>query len=149
MNDEKEKKEEQLKANLARIRHRIIVMSGKGGVGKSFIAANLAYGLALQGKKVGILDADIHGPSVAKITNIEGKPIPVHPQNGLPTPIKVTSNLSVLSVASLLRSDHDALIWRGPMKMALLKQFIWLLTVPREPGTNPSVWFRSWVTLME
>lgn len=118
-----EKKEIQLQNNLSRIKNRIMVMSGKGGVGKSFIAVNLAYGLAMQGKKVGILDVDIHGPSVAKLTNIEGIPIPVHEESGMPTPIKALSNLSVLSVASLLQSENDALIWRGPLKMALIKQF--------------------------
>lgn len=144
MIDEKAQKEEQIKANLARIKHRLIVMSGKGGVGKSFVAANLAYGLALQGKTVGILDVDIHGPSMVKITNIEGKPIPVHPESGLATPIKVFSNLYVLSVASLLGTDHNALIWRGPLKMALIKQFFsdfyWeeldYLVVDCPPGTG-------------
>lgn len=120
---ESDQKEIQVKANLSRIRHRIMVMSGKGGVGKSFIAVNLAYGLALRGKNVGLLDADVHGPSIAKLTNIEGETIKVHPPTGLPTPIKVFSNLYVLSVASLLDSDKSALIWRGPLKMALLKQF--------------------------
>jgi len=142
--DEKEKKEEQIKANLAKIKHRIIVMSGKGGVGKSFIAANLAYGLALQGKVVGILDVDIHGPSIAKITNIEGKSIPVHLKSGLPTPIKVFSNLYALTIASLLRTEDKALIWRGPLKMALIKQFFsdfyWeeldYLVVDCPPGTG-------------
>ncbi len=139
-----EKKDAQLKANLARIRHRIIVMSGKGGVGKSFIAANLAFGLALEGKRVGILDADIHGPSIAKLTNIEGKPIQIHPETGIPTPIKVFSNLYALSVASLINSDDSALIWRGPLKMALLRQFLtdfqWeeldYLVVDCPPGTG-------------
>lgn len=98
-------------------------MSGKGGVGKSFVAANIAYGLASQGKKVGLLDADIHGPSIAKLTGIEDKTINKHSLNGMPTPIKVLSNLSVLTVASLLESDSDALIWRGPLKMVLIKQF--------------------------
>ena len=141
---ENDKKETQLKANLARIKHRIIIMSGKGGVGKSFIAANLAFGLALEGKRVGILDADIHGPSIAKLTNIEGKPIQVHPETSVPTPIKVFSNLYALSVASLIKSDDSALIWRGPLKMALLKQFLtdfqWeeldYLVVDCPPGTG-------------
>ncbi len=137
-------KEAQIKTNMGKIKHRIMVLSGKGGVGKSFIATNLAYGLAMQGKKVGILDADIHGPSVAKLTNIEGVPIPIDEKSGMPTPIKALSNLSVLSVASLLSSENSALIWRGPMKMALIKQFfsdfMWeeldYLIVDCPPGTG-------------
>lgn len=142
--DENAIKEARIKENLSKIKHRIMVLSGKGGVGKSFIAVNLAYGLAMQGKKVGILDSDIHGPSVAKLTNIEGVPIPVNPESGNPMPIKALSNLSVLSVASLLSSENSALIWRGPMKMALIKQFFsdfeWeeldYLIVDCPPGTG-------------
>lgn len=139
-----ENKDAQIQANLDRIKHRIIVMSGKGGVGKSFIAVNLAYGLAMQGKKVGLLDADIHGPSIAKLTNIEGVPIPVNPETGRPAPIKALSNLSVLSIASLIKDEDSAIIWRGPMKMALIKQFFsdfdWeeldYLVVDCPPGTG-------------
>ncbi len=139
-----ENKEKEIQANLARIKHRIIVMSGKGGVGKSFIATNLAYGLAMQGKKVGLLDVDFHGPSIAKLTGIEGVPIPVNPETGRPTPIKVLSNLSVLTLASILDSESSAVIWRGPLKMARIKQFFsdfdWeeldYLVVDCPPGTG-------------
>lgn len=133
-----------IKANLDRIKHRIIVMSGKGGVGKSFVAVNLAYGLAIQGKKVGLLDADIHGPSIAKLTKIEGVPLSVNEETGRPMPIKALSNLSVLTVASILSKEDSAIIWRGPMKMALIKQFFsdfdWeeldYLIVDCPPGTG-------------
>jgi len=143
-NEHKSKQDIQVQANLDRIKHRIMVMSGKGGVGKSFVAVNLAYGLAMQGKTVGILDADIHGPSVAKLTGIEGVPIPIHQQCSKPMPIMALSNLHVLSVASMLSSDSSALIWRGPMKMALIKQFFsdfeWppldYLIVDCPPGTG-------------
>lgn len=136
-------KELQIQKNLDKINHRIMVMSGKGGVGKSFVAINLAYGLAMQGKRVGILDSDVHGPSVAKLTGIEGVPIPIS-EDGKPMPIKVLSNLYVLSVASLIASDDSALIWRGPLKMALLKQFFsdfeWptldYLIIDLPPGTG-------------
>ncbi|MDZ4121189.1 MAG: Mrp/NBP35 family ATP-binding protein [Candidatus Cloacimonadaceae bacterium] len=142
--DENAQKEKNLRENLARIKHRILVMSGKGGVGKSFIAVNLAYGLAMQGKKVGLLDVDIHGPSLAKLMNIEGMPIPMNKQGDMPTPIKVLSNLSVLTVATLLADADAALIWRGPLKMALIKQFFtdfeWeeldYLVVDCPPGTG-------------
>ena len=137
-------KEYQIKNNLGKIKHRIAVMSGKGGVGKSFISVNLAFGLAMQGFQVGLLDADIHGPSVAKLTGIEGVAIPASQESGMPMPIQVLSNLHVLSVASLLSSEDSALIWRGPMKMALIKQFFsdfdWpeldYLTIACPPGTG-------------
>ncbi|MFA5510615.1 MAG: Mrp/NBP35 family ATP-binding protein [Candidatus Cloacimonetes bacterium] len=139
-----ENKDAIIKANLDKIKHSIIVMSGKGGVGKSFVAVNLAYGLALQGKKVGLLDVDIHGPSIAKLTNIEGVPLPINEETGRPMPIKALSNLSVLTVASILSSEDSAIIWRGPMKMALIKQFFsdfdWeeldYLIVDCPPGTG-------------
>lgn len=142
--EDKEKKEQNLKDNLSRIKHRIVVMSGKGGVGKSFVAVNLAYGLALQGKKVGLLDADIHGPSLAKLMNIEGVPFSMNEAGDKPVPIKVLSNLSVLTVATMLPEQDSALIWRGPLKMALIKQFFtdfeWedldYLVVDCPPGTG-------------
>ena len=116
-------KELQIEHNLKKIKHRVMVMSGKGGVGKSFVAVNLAYGLAMQGKTVGLLDADVHGPSLAKLTGIEGVGISTHDETGLPQPIAALSNLYVLSVASLIEDENSALIWRGPMKMALIKQY--------------------------
>lgn len=138
-----DEKELQIQRNLAKIKHRIVVMSGKGGVGKSFVTTNLAYGLAMQGKKVGILDADVHGPSIVKLTGTEGMTIPMA-ENGMPAPIQALSNLYVLSVASLIESEDSALIWRGPMKMALIKQFFsdfeWpeldYLVVDCPPGTG-------------
>ncbi|MDD3282967.1 MAG: Mrp/NBP35 family ATP-binding protein [Candidatus Cloacimonetes bacterium] len=143
MADDKELKDLQVQTNLKKIKHRIMVMSGKGGVGKSFVAVNLAYGLAMQGKIVGILDSDVHGPSVVKLTGIEGVGIPTA-DSGMPAPIKVLSNLYVLSVASLIKSEDSALIWRGPMKMSLIKQFFsdfdWpeldYLIVDCPPGTG-------------
>ena len=142
--EDNNKKEQNLKDNLSRIKHRIVVMSGKGGVGKSFIAVNLAYGLALQGKKVGLLDVDIHGPSLAKLMNIEGIPFSLNEAGDMPVPIKVLSNLSVLTVATMLTEESSALIWRGPLKMALIKQFFtdfqWeeldYLVVDCPPGTG-------------
>jgi Mrp family chromosome partitioning ATPase len=142
--DEKDTKDKQVQVNLARIKHRIIVMSGKGGVGKSFVAVNLAFGLALQGKRVGILDVDVHGPSIAKLVNIEGVNIQANPESGLPMPIQIVSNVYALTVASLISSDDSPLIWRGPLKMALIKQFFsdfdWpeldYLVVDCPPGTG-------------
>jgi len=144
MAEDKEKKDKQVAENLNKIKHRIMVMSGKGGVGKSFVAVNLAYGLAMQGKTVGILDSDVHGPSVVKLTGIEGVGIPMNEISGMPAPIAALSNLYVLSVASLISSEDSALIWRGPMKMQLIKQFFsdfdWpeldYLIVDCPPGTG-------------
>ncbi|HPK41427.1 MAG TPA: Mrp/NBP35 family ATP-binding protein [Candidatus Cloacimonadota bacterium] len=112
-----------LKENLSRIKHKIMVMSGKGGVGKSTIAVNLAYGLLLQGKKVGLMDVDIHGPSIAKMTGIEGIGVTGN-ENGRISPISKHENLHVISIASFLKSVDDPIIWRGPMKITLIKQFM-------------------------
>ncbi len=138
-----EEQDKNLKDNLDRIKHKIMVMSGKGGVGKSTVAVNLAYGLLLNGKKVGLLDVDIHGPSIAKMVGIEGQPI-VANQNGRIAPIIRHQNLSVISVASFLKSTDDPVIWRGPMKMTVIKQFLsdveWpeldFLIVDCPPGTG-------------
>lgn len=139
-----DEKDTQVAHNLAKIKHRVLVMSGKGGVGKSFVAVNLAYGLAMQGKTVGILDIDVHGPSIAKLTGIEEVEIPMDEATGRPAPIAALSNLYVLTVASLITSESSALIWRGPLKMALIKQFFsdfeWpqldYLIVDCPPGTG-------------
>ena len=138
-----EKNDEQIQAQLARIKHRIVVMSGKGGVGKSTIAVNLAYGLALAGKKVGLLDADIHGPSVAKMTGTEGTRVSGTPE-GMIQPVRLHDNFHALSIAYLIDSEDSALIWRGPMKMSALKEMIentaWgdldYLIVDCPPGTG-------------
>lgn len=136
-------KEEQAKINLAAIKHRIIVMSGKGGVGKSTIAVNLAYGLSLAGKNVGILDADIHGPSVAKMTRSE-ETRASGTSEGMIQPVRLHDNLHALSIAHLSEDPDAALIWRGPMKMNALKEMIqntaWgdldYLIVDCPPGTG-------------
>ncbi|HBD95288.1 MAG: hypothetical protein A2015_16150 [Spirochaetes bacterium GWF1_31_7] len=112
-----------LRENMERIKHKIIVMSGKGGVGKSTVCVNLAYYAALQGHKVGVLDVDIHGPSVAKMTGIEGRRI-VGDEDGKVRPIEAISNFFVVSIASMLESPDDPIILRGPAKMGAIKQFL-------------------------
>lgn len=122
-NDQNELDDMFLKDNLGRIKNKIIVLSGKGGVGKSTVSVNLAYSLALNGYKVGILDVDIHGPSIAKMTGIENKRISAH-EGERPKPIEVVTNLYALTIASMTDSPDDPIIWRGPMKMNIIKQFL-------------------------
>ncbi|ETA67550.1 ATPase involved in chromosome partitioning [Methanolobus tindarius DSM 2278] len=128
--------------NMRAIKKKIMVMSGKGGVGKSTVAANLAARLAERGSKVGLLDADIHGPSIPKMFGIEDVK-PEVDENGI-VPISVTENLVVMSVALLLEDKDAPVIWRGPAKMAAIKQFLedvsWgnldYLIVDLPPGTG-------------
>ena len=104
------------------IKNKLLVMSGKGGVGKTTIAVNLAYALASKNYRVGLLDVDIHGPNVPKMLNIEDKKITSIENKILP--IKTNNNLSVMSMAFLLQKKEDSVIWRGPMKHNVIKQFV-------------------------
>lgn len=130
-----------LEARLCRIRHKIVVLSGKGGVGKSTVAVNLATALALDGLRVGLLDVDIHGPSVPTMLGLEGESLKGNP--GELTPVEF-GGLKVMSLGFLLQNPDDAVIWRGPMKMGVIKQFLtdvnWgdldYLIVDAPPGTG-------------
>ena len=116
-------------------------MSGKGGVGKTTIAVNLAYALSEKGFKVGLLDVDIHGPNVPKMLNLEDKKL--SSKDNKIIPMEVKDNLKVMSMAFLLNKG-DAVIWRGPMKHNVIKQFIedveWeeldYLVIDFPPGTG-------------
>ena len=130
-----------LQARLCRVRHKILVLSGKGGVGKSTIAVNLAVSLMMSGKRVGLLDVDIHGPSVPTMLGLERET--VYWQEGEVIPIDA-GGLKVLSLGFFLRNQDDAVIWRGPMKMGVIKQFLkdvaWgdldYLVIDSPPGTG-------------
>lgn len=137
-----ERERQALKERMDRIKHKIIVLSGKGGVGKSTVAANLAISLVAAGRAVGLLDVDIHGPSVPKILNLEEHSIQMAGDTIFP--VEFGENLKVMSIGFLLRSDKDAVIWRGPLKMGVIKQFLkdvkWgdldFLVIDSPPGTG-------------
>lgn len=139
---ERQLEREALTARMCRIKRKVIVLSGKGGVGKSTVAVNLAVAAARSGVKTGLLDVDVHGPSVPKLLGLEG----THPDvsAGSIKPIEAADNLVVMSVGFLLSGADDAVIWRGPMKYTVIRQFLadvdWgdlgLLVVDSPPGTG-------------
>jgi ATP-binding protein involved in chromosome partitioning len=139
----KEKEEgDAVEARMAKVKHKIMVMSGKGGVGKTTVAANLAFALGMSGLDVGLMDADIHGPNVPMILGIEDKRPEVSEEKI--TPISVTPRLKTISIGFLLPNRDSSVIWRGPMKMNAIRQFLsdveWgeldYMVVDLPPGTG-------------
>ena len=140
----KQSDEEMLRSRMTKIRHKIAVISGKGGVGKSLVTVNLAMALAIKGRngRVGVLDADLHGPCVPKMLGLKG----VRLQSGPPGifPVLGPLNMKVVSMAFLLPSDDAPVIWRGPLKMGAIRQFLsdisWgtldYLLIDLPPGTG-------------
>ncbi len=130
-----------LRERMGRIAHKILVLSGKGGVGKSTVAVNLAMSLVLAGKRTGLLDVDLHGPSVPRMLKLEGERASA--ENDAMVPVEV-GDLKVMSIGFLLNSREDAVIWRGPMKAGVIRQFLtdveWgdldYLVVDAPPGTG-------------
>jgi ATP-binding protein involved in chromosome partitioning len=124
------------------VKHVILVLSGKGGVGKSTVSVNLAFALANHGKNVGLLDLDFHGPSIPKMLGIEDQR-PAVLAHAI-EPVHMTGNLAVMSMAFLLPDTSSPVIWRGPMKMGAIQQFLaevnWgsldYLVVDLPPGTG-------------
>jgi ATP-binding protein involved in chromosome partitioning len=125
-----------------KVRNVILILSGKGGVGKTTVAVNLATALSSHGYHTGLLDLDIHGPDVAKMLGLEGHLLESFGKKIVP--VQVTGNLSVVSMAFLLPESSTPVIWRGPMKMTVIRQFLedveWgsldFLVVDLPPGTG-------------
>ncbi len=133
---------EQVRERMSRVKHKLLVLSGKGGVGKSTVAVNLALGLVLSGFRVGLVDIDIHGPSIPTMLGLQNeKPLS---EGGTIVPVSMGENFKVMSIGFFLRSDRDAVIWRGPLKFSAIRQFLkdveWgdldYLIVDSPPGTG-------------
>uniref|UniRef100_A0A3P8YDW7 AAA+ ATPase domain-containing protein n=1 Tax=Esox lucius TaxID=8010 RepID=A0A3P8YDW7_ESOLU len=134
---------EEIAVKMLSVKHKILVLSGKGGVGKSTFSAHLAHALAGDSnKEVALLDVDICGPSIPRIMGVEGEQ--VHQSGSGWSPVYVEDNLAVMSIGFLLSSPDDAVIWRGPKKNGMIKQFLrdvdWgdldYLVVDTPPGTS-------------
>jgi len=128
--------------SLSKIKHKFLVMSGKGGVGKTSVSVNLALALADQGFRVGLMDVDIHGPDIPRMLGYKG--ILDINQNKKLIPIRYSKNLKAVSIEALNARKDDAIIWRGPMKFSAIKQFFghveWgeldYLIIDSPPGTG-------------
>lgn len=135
--------ERRLSETLSNIKHKYVILSGKGGVGKSTVAVNIAVGLTLKGKKTGLLDTDLHGPSVPKMLGLVSF-LSSGDETHLEPAILYDGLLKIMSVQFLLQNLHDSVIWRGPLKHAVISQFIghtmWgeldYLIIDSPPGTG-------------
>jgi ATP-binding protein involved in chromosome partitioning len=132
---------EQLRARMSKIKHKIAVISGKGGVGKSTVTVNLAASFAKRGYSVGILDADIHGPSVPRLLGLTGQQVKLGPPGAFP--VVGPLGIRVISIDFFLPEEVPT-IWRGPLKMGAIRQFlqdiVWgdidILFIDLPPGTG-------------
>jgi len=139
---EQKKQEESVKNSLGKIKEKFIVMSGKGGVGKTSSSVNLALALAGMNRKVGIMDVDLHGPDIPRMLGISGI-MDLTPSRKL-KPMRYSDNLGAVSIESLTSSKDEAIIWRGPIKYSAIQQFIgdveWgdldYLIIDAPPGTG-------------
>jgi ATP-binding protein involved in chromosome partitioning len=131
-----------VKESLGKIKNKMLVMSGKGGVGKTSTSVNLAIALANRGYNVGIMDVDLHGPDVPRMLGLTG--MPEVNQNKKLNPMSYSKNLKAISIESLTPNKDDAIIWRGPLKFSAIRQFIgdveWgnldFLVIDSPPGTG-------------
>jgi Mrp family chromosome partitioning ATPase len=138
----KEEQDASVRNSLGRIKNKFIVMSGKGGVGKTSTTVNLSIALARKGFQVGIMDVDLHGPDVPRMLGLEG--MPDLNSNRKLTPLRYSDRLGVISMESFLPQRDDAIIWRGPLKFSAIRQFIadveWgdldFLVIDAPPGTG-------------
>ncbi|MFW9844170.1 MAG: Mrp/NBP35 family ATP-binding protein [Candidatus Thorarchaeota archaeon] len=131
--------------NMKGIKHKIVILSGKGGVGKTTVATNLAMSFAKRGKSAGILDVDIYGPNVPKLLGLEGK----HPTVVAEAlePVQGPLDTKVMSMGFLLRKNDDAVAWRGPLVGKAISQFLsdvkWgdldVIVVDLPPGTGDEI----------
>ena len=139
--------QQDIRLRMGRIKHKVLVLSGKGGVGKSTVAVTLAAALAARGRKVGLLDVDIHGPSIPQLLGVHASVADLAPPGGdrsLLKPVSAGPNLSVMSIGFLLENRDAAVIWRGPLKYNMIKQFLkdvaWgdldYLVIDSPPGTG-------------
>ncbi|MCL7488892.1 MAG: Mrp/NBP35 family ATP-binding protein [Desulfobulbaceae bacterium] len=130
--------------SLAKIKNKILVMSGKGGVGKSTVAVNLAIGLAKRGHRVGLMDVDLHGPDICRMLNLTDSLQPPANRGDLVPTLQYNDNLKVVSLEYMMKDRDEAIIWRGPLKIQAIRQFVadmdWgeldYLVVDAPPGTG-------------
>jgi ATP-binding protein involved in chromosome partitioning len=142
-NNEAEEKEALLK-NLSKIGYKLIVLSGKGGVGKSTVAVNLAVSLAEKKFRTGLLDIDIHGPSVPIMLGLKNRGLQTTINDNKIIPVEYNEYLKVISIGFMLGREDEAVIWRGPLKYSIIKQFLkdvlWgdldYLVIDSPPGTG-------------
>jgi len=135
--------DQEIQEKLKDFKNKLLVMSGKGGVGKSTVAAYLAVGLAKKGFQVGLMDVDLHGPSIPRLLGLKGS-IQSSAESNKGIPLKYLPNLEVMSIEALLGDKDTATIWRGPLKIGVIKQFIndiaWsdldYLVIDCPPGTG-------------
>jgi len=128
--------------NIDAITNRIAIVSGKGGVGKSTVTAGIAYNLAKKGFKVGVLDADVSGPNIPHLLNVEGEKLQGSSEGLLP--VIAAHGIRIASAESLVESSDSPIVWRGPMRSSLINQFLadmqWgeldFLLVDLPPGTG-------------
>ncbi|MBR6038411.1 MAG: Mrp/NBP35 family ATP-binding protein [Candidatus Methanomethylophilaceae archaeon] len=142
LTEESIQEETKIQDTLKGIKHVVIVMSGKGGVGKSTVSSNLALSLSMKGYKTGVMDIDITGPNIPKMFGVEDQGLMV--ENEKLIPVDVPPSLKLMSMAFLLQSKDTPVMWRGPVKMSAIKQFIedvnWgeldYLVIDMPPGTG-------------
>ena len=139
----KQQQEAEVKNTLSKIKYKLIVMSGKGGVGKTSVSVNMSIALAKKGYQVGIMDVDLHGPDVPRMLGLQGE---VTASKDMPklTPMTYSDNLKAISMECFMPNKDDAVIWRGPLKHSAINQFItdidWgeldFLIIDSPPGTG-------------